>query len=110
MNGVRSTEPEERPIESAPDPAPDVAVIEFRTYIQDRSVSCRWSNGRVTGDAELLRRVQRSAGSSDWRRSPTSVADALTAAVACPVLMHVVQAPVVGPRARSAGGSKPRIP
>ena len=84
VNDLQDADQDDRPIEGS-----SGEVIEFRTYIRDRAVSCRWSAGRVTGDPELLRRIERSAGSADWRSSPCSVADAVSAAVASPVVMHV---------------------
>ena len=81
------------------------AVVEFTTHIRDRVVSCRWDAGRVTGDAELLHRVQRSAGDSHWHRSPTTVAEAVRAAVACPVAIHVLPAPA----RRSPAGPPPEL-
>lgn len=66
-------------------------TIEFTTFMRGRSVLCRWSEGQVTGDAELLRRMERMGLGSEWRRSPSSVARAIASAVAHPVTIRVVE-------------------
>ena len=33
--------------------------VEFIVRIRGREVSCRWRNGRLEGDAELLKRIRR---------------------------------------------------
>lgn len=38
--------------------SPDVP-LEFVARIRGREVTCRWRDGRLDGDAELLRRIRR---------------------------------------------------
>lgn len=47
--------------------------VEFTTRIRDRVVRCSWTNGRLSGDEELLRRIERSG------RRPEELADAVEA-------------------------------
>lgn len=65
-------------------------VIEFRTFMRERPVSCRWSQGRLTGDAELLQRVSHMAVRDDWASEPATVARVISDAVAHPVTIRVV--------------------
>ena len=61
--------------------APDEPAVELTTEIRGRAVSCRWSPSGVSGDAELLARIARSAGGADWERSPAALVCAMGAAV-----------------------------
>lgn len=68
-------------------------VIEFRTFMRERPVACRWSQGRVTGDPELLARIGHMVRGGDWARQPSTVARVISDAVAHPVTIRLVSEP-----------------
>lgn len=65
-------------------------TVEFDTFMRDRPVRCRWSRGELTGDRELLERIEHMGFGPAWRASPASVARAISAAVAHPVTIRVL--------------------
>lgn len=77
----------------AADTASGTEVIEFRTFMRERPVACRWSQGRVTGDPELLARIGHMVRGGDWARQPSTVARVISDAVAHPVTIRLVSEP-----------------
>ena len=69
------------PSGAAHERASDESTVEFTTEIRGRAVSCRWSPSGVSGDAELLARIARSAVDADWERSAAALVCAMRAAV-----------------------------
>lgn len=69
---------------------PGTEVIEFRTFMRERPVACRWSQGRLTGDPELLARIGHMVRGGDWARKPSTVARVICDAVAHPVTIRLV--------------------
>ncbi len=65
-------------------------VVEFTSSIRERSVMCRWSNGSVTGDPELMGRLSRVSLPKNWTAHPSSVAKAISSVVAGPVTIRIV--------------------
>ena len=65
-------------------------VVEFRTFMRERPVACRWSDGRITGDRELLERIEHMVRDGDWARQPSTVARVISDAVAHPVTIRLV--------------------
>ena len=72
-------------------------VVEFATFIRERPVSCRWVDGQVDGDAELLQRLAHTSVVPNWTAHPSTVAKAIGAAVASPVTIRVVHPHEVEP-------------
>ena len=67
-----------------------VDSVEVATFMRDRPVSCRWVGGELTGDPALLARLSHMILPARWLEDPSSVASAISAAVAHPVTIRVV--------------------
>jgi hypothetical protein len=90
---METTEDRQRPTESVDgDEAGPEDVVEFATFIRERPVACRWVAGDVTGDPELMQRLTHMIVPAGWTRSPSTVARAISDAVAHPVTIRVVRA------------------
>ena len=64
-------------------------VFEFTTRIRDKEVRCFWSDGAVSGDEELLTRIDHVLPDSRWTRDPIAVAHAVSSVVIYPVNISV---------------------
>lgn len=95
---METTEDRQRANEPAEgDTAGPEDAVEFATFIRERPVSCRWVAGDVTGDAELMQRLAHMIVPDGWTRSPSTVARAISDAVAHPVTIRVVRAADLDP-------------
>jgi len=65
-------------------------MVEFSTFIRERPVVCRWVEGVLSGDNELIDRLSLVPRPHGWSDHPASVAKVISEAIGSTVTVRLV--------------------
>jgi len=65
-------------------------MVEFSTFIRERPVVCRWVEGVLSGDNELIDRLSHVPRPQGWSDHPASVAKVISEAIGSTVTVRLV--------------------